>query len=133
PAADLAAAYRRNDAIRAGRVAPHRDLHPRLEPALAVHRQLRGELSLFRDPPRPARDAEAAGAEPLAKVRDRPGPECDVDGRVEREEPLALRLGVAAADRDDHLGTFALARGGIPHVRRELRVRLLADCARVED
>ena len=50
--------------------------------------------------PKRARDAEAAGAEPLAEVRDRARPERDVDVGVEREEPLALCLGVAAADGD---------------------------------
>ena len=66
-------------------------------------------------------------------MRDRARPERDVDVGVEREEPLALRLGVAAADGDDHLRALALARSGLSHVRRELRIRLLADRARVED
>ena len=33
-----------------------------------------------------------------------PGPERDVDERIEVEEPLALRLRVAAADGDHLLG-----------------------------
>ena len=81
PAADLAAAHGGDDAVRARRVAAHRDLHPRLEAPLAVHRQRRGELALVGRPPRPALHAEAAGAEPLAEMRDRAGPERDVDRR----------------------------------------------------
>src|SRR4051812_1774615 len=45
-ATHLATAHRRDDAVGALRVAPHRDLHPRLEPALAVHRQLPRERPL---------------------------------------------------------------------------------------
>ncbi len=84
-------------------------------------------------PHAPRVDAEAARAEPLAEVRDRARPERDVDVGIEREEPLALRLRVAAADGDDHLGPLALSRRSLTHVRGELRVRLLADRARVED
>ena len=65
-----------------------------------------------------ARDAYAAGAEPLAEVRDRAGPERDVDVGVELEDPLALRLGVAAADRD-HAVRVARACG--PPRRRGMR------------
>ena len=43
-----------------------------------------GERALVAVPKRAARDAFAAGAEPLAEVRDRAGPERDVDVRVER-------------------------------------------------
>ncbi len=38
-----------------------------------MHRKRRRELALFLDPPRPARDAEAAGAEPLAEVTELAG------------------------------------------------------------
>ena len=62
-----------------------------------------------------------------------PGPERDVDERIALEDPLALRLRVAAADRDDEIGLAALARRRVAEVRGELRVRLLADRARVED
>ena len=84
-------------------------------------------------PNRPARDALTAGAEPVAEVRDRPGTERDVDERIELEDPLALRLGVAAAD-GDHAGRVdALPRRLGAEVRGELRVGLLADRAGVED
>src|SRR5438309_5035073 len=39
-AAHLAASHGRDDAVRALRVAPHRDLHPGLEGPLAMHGQL---------------------------------------------------------------------------------------------
>ena len=132
PAALLAAAHGRDDAVRALRVAAHRDLHPRLERPLAVHRQLRGEVAVVEAEP-PARDPVAARAEPLAEMRDRPRPERDVDRRVELEDALALSLRVAAADGDHAVGVLALARGRLAEVRGELRVGLLADRAGVED
>ena len=58
----------------------------------------------------PARDAHAAGAEPVAQMSDRAGPERDVDERIALEDPLPLRLGVAAADGDDPARVLALAR-----------------------
>ena len=131
-AADLASAHRGNDAVRARRVAAHRDLHPRLKAALAVHRQRGGELTLLSGAPHAARHAEPTGAEPLAEMRDRPRAESDVDVGVKREEPVALRLRVTAADGDDRVGLRALLRGCVPHVCRELRVGLLADRAGVE-
>ena len=92
-----------------------------------------GEGALLGDPERTARDALAARAEPVAEVRDRAGPERDVDVRVEREETLALRLGVAAADGDHLLRVALLQRAGLREVCGEALVRLLADRARVED
>ena len=80
-----------------------------------------------------ARDAHAAGAEPFAEMRDRAGTERDVDLRVELEEPLALRLGVAAADGDHRVRLPALAGDRVADVRGEPRVGLLADRAGVED
>ena len=74
-----------------------------------------------------------ARADPLAEMRNRAGPERDVDLRIELEDPLPLRLGVAAADGDDELGVLALARAGVAEVGRELRVGLLANRAGVED
>src|SRR3954468_1503128 len=75
-------------------------------------------------PPRP---------QPLAEVRDRARPEGDVDVRVEREQPLALRLGVAAADGDHLLRLALLQRPCLGEVRGEALVGLLADRAGVED
>ena len=64
---------------------------------------------------------------------DRPGTERDVDGRVELEDPVPLRLRVAAADRDHAVRMLALARSCLAQVCRQLRVGLLADRAGVED
>ena len=127
----LAAAHGRDDAVRALRVAAHRHLHPGLVTALAVLRQVGREVLVRAEPP--PRDRVAAGGDPLAEVRDRAGAERDVDERVLLEDPLALRLGVAAADRDHEVGPLALAGGGVPEVGGEARVRLLADRAGVED
>ena len=85
------------------------------------------------EPEAPARDPDPARAEPVAEMRDRAGPEGDVDARVELEDALALRLGVAAADRDHALRILALARERVAEVGGELRVGLLPDRARVED
>ena len=131
-AAALAAADSGDDAVGADRVAAHRDLHPGLERALAAHRQARRELALVEAEPAP-RDALASRAEPVREMRDRAGPEGDVDVRVELEDPLALRLGIAAADRNDAAGVAPLASRGLAEVCRELRVGLLPDRAGVED
>src|SRR5579884_259891 len=128
----LAPANRRDDAVGAPRVAPHRDLDPCLEGALAMHRQLGGERALV-EPEAAARDADTARAEPLREVRDRAGPEGDVDERVALEDPLALRLGVAAAHGYDAIRVLPLPRGGLAQVGGELRIRLLPDRAGVED
>ena len=74
-----------------------------------------GERALLGDAEAAARDALAARAEPVAEVRDRAGAERDVDERVELEDPLALRLGVAAADGDHALRVVAAsARRALP-------------------
>src|SRR5581483_7948647 len=132
PPALLAAADRGDDAVRAHRVTAHRHLHPRLEGPLPMVRQRRREGALV-EAEAPARDADPAGAEPVAEVGDRSGAEGDVHARVELEDALALRLRVAAADGDHALGVPALARERLAEVRGELRVRLLPDRARVED
>src|SRR5262249_42038866 len=61
-----------------------------------------------------------------------PGPEGNVDVRIELEEPLALRLRVAAADSDDRAWALALHLRRVSHMGREARVGLLTDRARVE-
>ena len=131
PAALLAAADGGDDAVRADGVAAHGDLHPGLELPLAMRRQVAGELVPLGKAP--ALDAHASGAEPVCEMRDRAGAEGDVHIGVELEDPLALRLGVAPADRDDPVGVGSLERGGLREVRREALVGLLADGAGVED
>src|SRR5581483_996298 len=132
PAADLPTAHGRDDAVGALRVAAHRDLHPRLEPPLAMQRQRRREASLLAGSER-ASGRAAPGAEPLPEVRDRARAERDVDERVKLEDPLALRLRIAAADRDHALRIAILQRPGLREVRGETLVRFLTDRAGVED
>ena len=126
----LATANRRDDAIRADGVAPHRYLYPGLMSALAMVRQ--GTCKVLVCPEAPARHSHTACADPLAEVRDRPGAERHVDERVAGEDRVALRLGKASAHRNDRVGPPALARGCVPQVGRQLRVGLFADRARVE-
>jgi hypothetical protein len=73
------------------------------------------------------------GPEPLAEMWDRAGAECDIDLRIELEDPFALRFGVAAADSDDELGILALPGSRVAEIGGELGVRFLADRAGVED
>src|SRR4051812_25816104 len=105
---------------------------PSQDGALAGRRQLRCEAAVV-EAEAAARDADPAGPQPVAEVRDRPRAERDVDERVALEDPLALRLGVAAADGDHAVGVLALPRRRLAEIRGELRVGLLPDRARVED
>ena len=66
-------------------------------------------------------------------MRDGAGPEGNVDVRVELEQPLPLRLGIATADREDLALVSLLQRPGLLQVGHEPLIRLLADRARVED
>ena len=74
-------------------------------------------------PKRSARDAHAAGAEPVGEVRDRAGPERDVDVGIELEDALALRLGVAAADGDHAVGVAPLPGRRVAEVARRASCR----------
>ena len=129
----LAATDGGHDAVRADRVAAHRDLHPGLEAPLAPDGKPSREGALLAGAEPAASDALAAGAEPVAEVRDRAGPERDVHVWVELEQPLPLRLRVAAADGDDRPRPLALQLRRIAHVGGEARVGLLADRAGIED
>jgi hypothetical protein len=97
-----------------------------------VHRQGSGERALL-EPEASARHVDAAGAQPLAEMRDRAGAERDVDERVEREEPLALGLGVAAADSDHFVRVTLFERAGLCEMGGKALIWLLADRAGVED
>ena len=101
------------------------------ETSLATHRQVGGEVLVRAEAA--ARHRVASGGDPLAQVRDRSRPEGDVDERVQLEDALALGLRVAAADGDHHVRVAPLPRRSVPEIRRQPRVRLLADGARVED
>src|SRR5439155_12126604 len=104
-----------NDAVGAPGVAAHGDLDPRLNPALAAHRQVGGEVLVRSE--LPSRKRVATGLDPLAEMRDRARPERDVDERVVLEDSLPLCLCVAPADRDDEIRPLPLAGGGVPEVR----------------
>ena len=132
PPALLAPTNRRDDAVRALRVAAHRDLDPGLELALAVHRQTAREAAVI-EPKAPPCDTGAPGTDPFAEVWDRSRAERDVHVRVELEQPLALRLGVAAAYCDHLLGIARLDRPRLGQASGEALVGLLADRAGVED
>src|SRR5205823_6405302 len=69
----------------------------------------------------------------VREMRDRAGTERDVHERIQLEEALALRLGVAAADRDDPFGVLLLQRLRLGEVGSEALIRLLPDRAGVED
>src|SRR6266545_780103 len=130
--ADLPPAHRRHDAVRALRVAAHRDLHPGLKPPLSVHGQLAREAALL-EAELPPRDAESGSSEPLAEMRDRTRTEGDIHAGIQLEQTLALSLRIAAADRDHLVGIPVLECGGLRQMRRKLRVRLLPDRAGIED
>ena len=76
-------------------------------------RQLGRERAIV-EPEPAACDADTSGTEPLTEVRDRAGSERDVDGRIELEDPLALRLGVAAADGDHAVWSSRLRAAASP-------------------
>ena len=97
-----------------------------------MHRQLPREAA-FVDTEATAADSGPASTEPFPEVRDRARAERDVDIGIEREKALALRLRVTATDGDHGVGLRALLRNRMAEVRGKLRVRLLADRARVED
>ena len=112
----LAAANSGDDAVRARGVASHRDLHPGLEASLAVDRKVRREVLVRPEPS--TIDRVATRRDPVAEMRNRARPECDVDERIPLEDAFALRFGVAASDSDDEIGPLALHRAGIPQVAR---------------
>ena len=95
-----------------------------------MHRQIAREVLVRAEA---AAWSDASGADPFAEMRDRAGSEGDVDLRVALEDPLPLRLRIAAADGDDELRVLTLPRARDTQVRGQLRVRLLADRAGVED
>ena len=126
----LAATDRRDDAVRARRVAAHRHLHPRVEAAFAAQRKVGGEMLMCAESS--AIDCVPPGRYPFAEMWDRARTEGDIDEGVALEDALPLCLGVAAADRDHDVRALALERAGVAEVRGEARVGLLADRARVE-
>ena len=96
-AAPLAAARLGDDAVRADAVAPLRDLHPALELALPLGRQVPGEVLELEVSLR----GQRVGGEELGEAVDLAGAEGDVDEREALEDLVLHRLRPAAADADD--------------------------------
>ena len=96
-AARLAAAHRRHDAVRADAVAALRDLHPGLELARALHRQVAGDVLELEV----ALRRERVGGQELRQPVDLARAEGDVDEREAPEDLVLDRLRPAAAHADD--------------------------------
>ena len=125
----LAPAGRGHDAVRAAAVAALRDLQPGLELALALHRQVAGEVLEVEVP----LGGDRVGGEELGQAADLPRAEGDVDEREALEHLVLHRLGPAAADADDPLGVLGLEPLRLPQMGDEAAVGRLADRAGVEE
>ena len=128
-ARDLAPARRRDDAERALHVAAGRDLHPGLDVAGALGRQVAGEALELEV----ALRRERVAGQELGELVHLAGPERHVDEREPREHTLLHRLRPAAADPDHALGVAPLERPRLVQVRDEALVGLLSDRAGVEE
>ena len=128
-ARDLAAARRGHDAVGADAVAALRDLDPGLELALALERQVAGDVLELEV----ALGAERVRVQELGELVDLAGAEGDVDEREAREDLVLDRLGPAPPDSDDALGVLALEPLGLAEVGDEAVVGRLADRAGVEE
>ncbi len=127
-AADLAAASRRHDAVRAHAVAADADLQPALELPRTLDRQVtreRLELEV------PLGRQRVAGQE-LGQLVHLTRPERHVHEREALEDLLLDRLRPASADPDHRVRRPPLERVGLAQMRDEALIRLLADRARVE-
>ena len=120
-----------NDAVRADGVAAHRHLNPGLEASLAMLRQVSGEGLVLAEAP--SLDSMPARSEPIAEMGNRPGPEGNIDERIELEDPLVLRLGITAAHRHNEVGITPLPGSGITKIGGQLLIGLLPNRACVED
>ena len=125
----LAPARGGHDAVRAAAVAADRDLHPGLELAGALGRQVAGEALELEV----ALRAERVGGQELGELVDLARAEGDVDERELAEDVVLDRLRPAAADADDDVGPRALDALGLVQVGDEAAVGRLADRARVEE
>ena len=133
PAVLLGAAQRRDDAERAGVVAPDADRHPAGVGGVPLRRQRRREdLEGLHD--LDLRLGVVAGA--VEQGRERPhvvGAEDDVDPGRAADDLAAVLLGEAAADGDLHPRVRVLDRPQVAEVAVEPVVRVLADRTRVQD
>jgi hypothetical protein len=100
----LAPPGRRHDAVRARAVAAHRDLHPGLVLALALHRQVAGEALEFEE----ALRREAVARQELRQLVDLARAERHIHEREHLEDLVLQGLGPAAADPDHPLGILPL-------------------------
>src|SRR4029078_8749164 len=127
----LPSADRGDDAVGALRVAAHRDLNPRAEPALTVHWQRCGE-GLVRSEAA-SRHGMPTRLDPRAQMRERSRSERDVDEGVALEDAVVWRLRGAAAHGDDDIRLPALSRGRVSEIGGQPGVGLLSDRAGVAD
>ena len=125
----LAPARGGHDAVGAAAVAAHRDLHPRLELALALHREVAGEALELEE----ALRGDAVARQELGELVHLPGSEGHVHEREHLEDLVLQRLGPAAADPDHPLRVLRLQPLGLAEVADEPVVGLLADRAGVEE
>jgi hypothetical protein len=105
-------------------------LHPRLKRPLSALREVGCEVLVRSEAT--CRDPDPAGADPVREMWDRPGSERNVDERIQLEDALALRFGIAAADGDHEIGPLSFSCSRVAQIRRKPCVGLLANRARVE-
>ena len=127
--AHLAPARGGHDAVGADRVAADADLHPALEVAGALGRQVAGETLELEE----ALGGERVRGEELGQLMDLTGAEGDVDEGEAREHLLLDRLRPAPSHSDHRVGMPALERLGLPQMGHEAAVGGLADRAGVEE
>src|SRR5271155_4090094 len=126
--AHLSPTRRGDDAVGAGAVASHADLHPSLERAPSARRQMAGEpLEL-----EVALGGQRVARQELRELVNLAWTEGDIDEREAFEHLLLDRLRPAATDAHYALWAPALQPLGLPQVRDEAAVGRLADRARVE-
>src|SRR3954468_4407342 len=113
--AHLAPARRRHDAVGAHAVAADADLHPGLEVALALHREMAGESLELEE----ALGRDAVAREELGELRHLPRAEGDVDERELLEHLVLDRLRPAAAHADDAGRVLLLEALGLAEVAYE--------------
>ena len=126
---DLASAGGGHDAVGAGAVAAHRDLHPGLELARALHRQVAGEALELEV----ALGGQAVAREELGQLVHLAGAEGHVHERELLEHALLDRLRPAAAHAHHAGRVLGLEALGLAQVADDPVVRLLADRAGVEE
>ncbi len=128
-AADLPSSGGRDDAVGAGAVAAHADLHPALEGAGASGREMAGEALELEV----ALSGQRVAGQELRKLVHLAWPEGDIDEREALEHLVLDRLSPAASHPHHPLGLFSLEALGLPQVGDEAAVRGLADRAGVEE